>query len=169
MFGYRIYGSSDPPMISQVPWWPITLVFKANGEQGFTPFNLYKRLRQTIPSFKTPDELVVLKFHSVRAWRSTQPILLKIHSLISDKMIQQLYDVPTQKNFAHVGWKYSEEEREISFKGSDNTRWIFYIYGDAKQPYPLTLYVKCSIKLRVDEEDYDSHKDVLDVKNVSVD
>lgn len=162
MFGCRINGSPDPPAIFQVPWWPITLVFKANGNGGFSPFNIYQRLIEQIPSFKTPDHLVVLRFHSVRAWRRSQPIMLKVNSLYSDRMYQQLYDVPTQRNFAHVGWRYSDAEREISFRGSDSTRWLFQIFGDVNQPYPLTLYVRCSIQLQVDEVEYNLHQEDLE-------
>lgn len=153
MLGCRINGSADPPAIIQVPWWPITLVFKATGNLEFTPNEIYQRLIEQIPSFKTPDHLVVIKFQSVRAWRSSRPIQLKVNSLFSNKMYQQLMDIPTQRNFSHVGWRYSDGEREISFLGSDTTTCLFEVSGITNASYPLTLYVKCSLKLLVEEVD----------------
>lgn len=161
MIGCRINGSPDPPAIEQAPWWPITLVFKTARPGGHSPSDLYHRLIETIPSFKTPDHLVVFKLHSLRVWRQQEPILLKVNSLFSRRMYQMLRDIPTVRNYAHVGWSYSSAEREISFVGSDH-QWLFQTFCDVDTPYPLLLYVKCSIKLIVNEVEYSTPRKALE-------
>jgi len=146
--GTKIKGPSDPPMIVQAPWWPLTLVTASNGSTKFTPAIIYKAITNQIPDFKSPAANVEMRFMSVRAWRKDGPIQLKINNLINGQMIEQYGDMPAPMTYAHVGWRYGKSQQLISLNCGNEMFEMFQI--DIRQKdkeNPCIVYLHCMIKL----------------------
>jgi len=146
--GSKIKGPSDPPMIVQAPWWPLTLVIASNGSTKFTPAEIYKIIVMQIPDFKSPAANVEMRFCSVRVWRKDGPIQLKINNLVNGQMVQQLGDMPAPMTYAHCGWKYGKSQQLISYNLAEVGFELFDIdLRQAETKNPCIVYLYCMIKL----------------------
>lgn len=166
--GSEIRGPSDPPMIVQAPWWPLTVVTAATANTSFSPSKVYTAIVNQIPDFKSPAATTELRLISVRAWRKDGPIQMKINNLVNGQMVQQLADMPAPMTFAHVGWKYGKTQQIISHNMGDTSVELFDVnLRQAETKNPCIVYLHCLVKLSADTTAL--VMDVLERFNTSVD
>lgn len=146
--GSEIKGPSDPPMIVQAPWWPLTVITATTANTIVTPLVVYNAIVAQIPDFKPPAANVELRLVSVRAWRKDGPIQLKVNNMVNGQMIQQLADLPAPMTYAHVGWKYGKTQQQVSHNMADTTLQLFDVnLRQAETKNACILYMHCMVKL----------------------
>lgn len=149
--GSPIRGRADPPAITAVPWWPLTVFIVGTKDLQLMMKTIVESVRKQIPTLK--DTYFDFKVDSVRVWSTGSRLALEVYDLsrfpetsdpntsIDHEIISVQYDVSGRNTFAHCGWKFgtihsnaihaSQESLNDKFevaKISTNGTSEFYVY-----------------------------------------
>lgn len=112
--GHQLRRGPDPPVITIMPWWPITIDIAISEKTSLNAVEILKLVAAQVGFPKTDAALI--RIDSLRFW-SSEPCQLNVFGLVGEGNLCSLSDRPTKVNFAHVGWKFGNTHRNVVFSG----------------------------------------------------
>lgn len=111
--GVQIRPSADPPSFIAGPWWPITVVLKADSDMTYVPLSLYTAVKEQLSwsAFVDTNKYgipIEMRLVSVRSWGiGRKPVQLTIYDHLGGKhRIAEISDYGTPTAYSRVGWKF---------------------------------------------------------------
>lgn len=150
--GARITPSTDPPVYTAGPWWPLTLVDSVAGDTDFTPEYIHKGILDmlSLTGAKIGEKALVFKFRvlSVRAWgMAKQPIQLAVTETHGTKSnwVKEINDFGTPVNYSRVGWRFGDVFIQRVFTSTE-TQTLFQV-AQAGTTDKILVYIQVLIRV----------------------